>query len=187
MVREVKHLSFEYLHYTTAGLEKESILTELMTAHGKDVWKYGYFLTLNAEAADDIMQDVFLRAYQNLYRFRGQSSVKTWLFAIARNAARDYWKSHWVRNMIFFGDKQPTSSSLSAEQEVVRSFEMEETWKEVLALSKKLREVLLLYAHHGLQINEIAKLLEVSEGTVKSRLHRARTKVTNRLKEDENR
>jgi RNA polymerase sigma-70 factor, ECF subfamily len=178
-------LSFDYLHNITDGLDKEHVLNDLMHAYGKDVWKYAYFLTLRPEAADDIMQDTFLRAYQNLYRFRGQASVKTWLFAIVRNASRDYWKSHWVRKIVLFGDRAPDKALMSAEEETIRNFELRDTWKEVFALPKGLREILLLYAHHGLQMKEIAALLGISEGTVKSRLSRARSKVAKRLKEEE--
>jgi RNA polymerase sigma-70 factor (ECF subfamily) len=178
-------LGFDYLQYATKGLEKERVLTDLMTAYGKDVWKYAYFLTLRAEAADDIMQDVFLRAYQKMHLFRGTSSAKTWLFSIARNAARDYKKSYWVRNIILFGDRHPETAITSAEQEAIRAFERKETWRLVLALPAKLREVLLLHSHYGMTVREIAELLGVSEGTVKSRMHRARTKVNESWKEEE--
>ncbi len=60
----------------------------------------------------------------------------------------------------------------------------EEVWNTVLGLPHKLREVLLLHAHHQLSYAEIAKLLNVSEGTVKSRLSRARAKVSQQLGEE---
>lgn len=87
MSSEVKLLIFDYLQYAANGLDKEQVLTDLMEAYGKDVWKYAYFMTLRAEAADDIMQETFLKAYMHLDRFRGGSSVKTWLFSITRHAA----------------------------------------------------------------------------------------------------
>jgi RNA polymerase sigma-70 factor (ECF subfamily) len=71
----------------------------------------------------------------------------------------------------------------SAEREYFKNDELMETWKAVMKLPVKLREVIVLYAHHQLSIAEIAALMGLSESTVKVRLHRARNKVNKRLKE----
>lgn len=73
----------------------------------------------------------------------------------------------------------------SAENEVLEHLVKEEVWKAVLRLPTKLREVMVLYSHHQLSVSEIAHLLAIPEGTVKTRLHRARTKISEPLKGSE--
>ncbi|WP_409347001.1 RNA polymerase sigma factor [Paenibacillus sp. MBLB4367] len=163
-------------------MEKNRTLTDLMETYGKDMWNYAFFLTLRADIADDVMQDVFIKVYEKLCAFRGESSVRTWLLAITRNVVRDYQRSSWFRRVSLverFLQRQTTSPS--AEYVVIDALSREEVWREVLGLPKKLRETLLLYAHHHLSIAEIAGLLDISEGTVKSRMHRARAKINKQL------
>jgi len=81
---------FEYLRYLGEQADRKALLTELMNAYGKDVWNFAFSMTKKWDQADDIAQEVFLKAYRNLHTFRSQSSVKTWLLAITRNMVLDY-------------------------------------------------------------------------------------------------
>jgi RNA polymerase sigma-70 factor (ECF subfamily) len=171
-------VAFEYLKSLSSGMDKNAILEDLMLAYGEDVWNYAFFLTKQTELSDDITQDVFVRVYERLYSYRGEASVKTWMLTITRNLVRDHWRSAWFRRVIPFGSPPVREESApSAEAEAFNRLVTEEVWQVVLALPVKLREVLLLHAHHQLTHSEIARLLSLSEGTVKSRLHRARMKV----------
>jgi RNA polymerase sigma-70 factor (ECF subfamily) len=187
MGEEVKMVDFSYLGAISEGLNKDQVLTDLMSEYGKDVWKYALFLTLNPNLADDIMQEVFIKVYEKMYSFRGQASVKTWLFTITRNVTRDHWKSAWSRKIVLLGSRPSLASSRlrSAEQEVLSQLEEQHIWRHVLELPSKLREILLLHIHHELTLAELAEILHISEGTVKSRLHRARSKMNKRLNESE--
>ncbi|MFB6367098.1 RNA polymerase sigma factor [Paenibacillus elgii] len=174
-------MTFEYLKSMSGGMDKNAVLTDMMLAYGEDVWNYAFFLSRNRTLADDVTQDVFVRVYERLYTFRGEASVKTWLLAITRNLVRDHWRSSWIRRVIPFGILQLEGQGPSAESQAIDALVEEEVWNTVLGLPFKLREVLLLHAHHQLSYAEIAKLLNVSEGTVKSRLSRARAKVSRQL------
>jgi RNA polymerase sigma-70 factor, ECF subfamily len=185
MNEEVKMVDFSYLGAITEGLNKDQVLTDLMSEHGKDVWKYALFLTLNPNSADDIMQEVFLKVYEKMYSFRGQASVKTWLFTITRNVVKDQWKSAWSRKIILIGSRRSPEILPSAEQEVMSQLQEQNIWRYVLKLPTKYRELLLLQIHHELTLAEIAAILHISEGTVKSRLHRARTQMNKRIQEGE--
>jgi len=176
-------LQFDYLKSAVSGLDKDSLLEELMDAFGRDVWHYAFFLTGRTELAEDIAQDVFMKVYERIGSFRGESSVRTWLLAITRNTARDALRSAWLRRVTLQGGALEVLASRSAEQEAIEGLVTEQIWLDVLSLPRKLREVLLLSAHHGLSIAEIAGMLSISEGTVKSRLHRAR-KAMNRKQSD---
>lgn len=168
---------YEYLKYMTETTDKRAILKDLMDQYGNDVWNYAFSLTHKWEQADDITQDVFLKAYRHLHTFRCESSIKTWLLAITRNAVKDLRKSAFFRkvtlvDLIPFREVHP-----SAEHEAIENQAVSDIWKKVLQLPVKYREVLILYGHHQLSMKEIAELLDVSIGTVKSRLHHARMKV----------
>nr|WP_258171133.1 sigma-70 family RNA polymerase sigma factor [Paenibacillus sp. R14(2021)] len=177
-------MQFEYLKHVTDGLDRHAVLNELMAAYGKDVWNFAFFYTHSREMADDIAQDVFVKVFQQLYDFRGQSSIKTWLLSITRNTARDVLRSAWVRRVVLFDTIRTRSHhSPSAERESLDKLMTEEIWAVVLKLPRKLREVLLLNSHYDLSMQEMADLLQVSIGTVKSRLHRARAAVNRMLTE----
>ncbi|WP_224753897.1 RNA polymerase sigma factor [Paenibacillus terricola] len=181
---EVNVLSFEYLEHVQDGLDRSAVLDELMKAYGRDVWNYALFLTRSRELADDIAQDVFVKVYEKLYSYRGESSVRTWLLAITRNTALDAMRSSWLRRVMLLPQRLLTTDiHPSAEREALDRELVHESWSIVLDLPAKLREVLLLSAHHGLQMKEIAQMLGVSEGTVKSRLFRAREQASRRFKQ----
>lgn len=170
-------MQFDYLKHITGGLDRAAVLDELMREYGKDVWNFAYFLTRQRELADDIVQDVFVKVYERLYDFRGQSSIKTWLLAITRNQARDALRSAWLRKVTLLPAWLERDVQKSAEHEWLDKMDTEQVWKTVLDLPRKLKEVLLLSAHYGFTMKEIAEMLSITEGTVKSRLHRARAAV----------
>lgn len=170
-------MGFEYLSALSDTTDKDAVLQDLMTAFGRDVWNYAFFLTERFDIADDVFQDVFVKVYRNLYSYRGESSVKTWLLTITRNVVKDHWKSAWKRKVLLVAAVVRRETVPSPEKEVISRMEHGDIWKTVLDLPDKLREVLVLHAHHQLSMPEIADLLQLPLSTIKSRLHRARQKV----------
>lgn len=173
-------------------------LASLMDDYGNDVWNYVYFLTKNAEQADDLSQEVFVRAYTGIANYRGDCSIKTWLLTITRNTTFTYRKSRFFRSSLWGEtlslesdpDRFELTSMLrersahpSAEMEVMRKAHVHEIWDIVLVLREKFREILLLHLRYGLTTTEIADMLRISQGTAKSRLSRAKEKVRNQWKE----
>ncbi|MDF2922885.1 MAG: polymerase sigma-70 factor [Paenibacillaceae bacterium] len=176
--------NFEYLQYISETTDTRAILRDLMVAYGDDVWNYAFSLSRSSDMADDITQEVFLKVYRKLGTFRGESSVKTWLLAITRHTTCDMQRSSFW-NRIKASDMLSFSGSLpSAEHEVIEKLAINDIWKKVMALPVKYREVLILFAHYQLSMKEMAVILGLSEGTVKSRLFHARARVL-KLKEKE--
>lgn len=180
-------MSDHYLQHIVQSGDPELLLGDLMRTYGDDVWKYACFLTERKEAADDIAQEVFWKAYCHLSSFRGECSVKTWLLRITRRTALNYLRSAFVRKVMLVGLTAPKGSHRSAELVAMDRQAERDVWAAVLELPAKYREVIVLEAHYELSGKEMAELIGVSEGTVKSRLHRARAKVERKLKEEENR
>ena len=178
-------MNFDYLKYISCDTDLKQTLNDLMKEYGDDIWNYAFLISKKEDLADDITQDTFLKAYKKLYTFRGQSSVKTWLFAIARNTAYDYKKSSFLRRVTLVDYITQQKTHPSAEAEAMESLVSSELWEKVLMLPVKLRESLILYAHHQMKLQEIAELLGISEGTVKSRIFKARIKLMQLTEERE--
>ncbi|MEF3303984.1 RNA polymerase sigma factor [Paenibacillus sp. GYB003] len=180
-------VSDHYLRHIAQSGDPEALLTDLMRTFGDDVWNYARCMTGRPDAADDIAQDVFWKAYRGLSSFRGECSVKTWLLRITRRTALNYMRSAFVRKVTPVGLFAPKAAGAhrSAELAALDRQAERDVWAAVLALPGKYREAIVLDAHYELSYREIADLLGISEGTVKSRLHRARAKVEKMLKEED--
>jgi len=143
----------------------------------------------NAEEAADVTQEVFIKAFQNFYRFDGRSSVRTWLFRIAYHLCVDRARKE---------DRTPDRVGLVGTDEGEEIDVADSRWQpEQLAIdaelmtvveegigtmSEKLRTVLLLHDREDMAYEEIAQMLEVPLGTVKSRLFLARTHLQDVIK-----
>lgn len=163
----------DYLKYLAPGYDRSAVLRDLMEAFGHDVWSFAFFLTHKSDAADDISQEVFLAAFNGLYGFRGECTIKSWLLTITRNKALHYLQSAFIRK-VTLTDRLIRGVSPAAEQIVFDRLDNRDLWDTVMRLPRKYREVLVLDYHYGLKVKEIAQLIRISEGTVKTRSHRAK-------------
>lgn len=179
----------------------EEQLRQIMSLYGNDIWNYIYYLTKNTEQADDLAQEVFVKCFYRIGTYRGTASLKGWLLTIARNTVFSYRKSRFFRTGLWGSGIQSLTAAGPEEQQgaleeagqllgTTRSAEMEymgnqqtkDIWSIIMKLPDKLREVLVLDLKAELSINEIAELTGLPPGTVKSRLHRARRKVQDKLR-----
>lgn len=127
---------------------------------------------------DDAVQEVFAKVYLSLGQFSGDAKLETWIYRIAVNTAYDFnRKRSRLTNLVqSWLEKMPPKSSHSVEESVAIQ---DIVWK----LPFNDRVVTVLFYVEGYQLDEIATLLEIPKGTVKSRLHNARRKLTQSLKE----
>ncbi|GIP35904.1 RNA polymerase sigma factor [Paenibacillus sp. J2TS4] len=177
-------MDIDYLRY--ASRMDAYTLDELMNDYGQDIWNYAYFITKNRAQADDISQEVFLKAYRHISSFRGECPVKSWLLKITFNLCINYKRSAFFRKVTLRDWIRPSETHRSAEDDYIDQMMSDEIWKTILRLPAKFREVLILDIQHAMSLQEMADLLGISMGTVKSRLHRARAKVSAMLKEGDN-
>lgn len=134
--------------------------------------------------ADDIVQDVFIKLYQNLYNIRNKQSIQFWLFKTARNEILTSFRS--IKNKKLYSDAidleqiEIRSPDLLSEQ--IENKELSKIVSDELGLmSVEFREVFILREYSGLSYKEIASLLEIDEDLVKSRLYKTRQKLVNRI------
>lgn len=167
--------------YKNRELTKEETLEFLVDDYWISVKKLAYTYVKDWALAEDITQEVFIKCYNNIERFRGDSSYKTWLYKITVNRCKDEFKSKWYRTLNFLdGVKDKTAkSSISAEQSFFEKDERQEFYELVLALPMKYREVIILFYYEELSLEEIHSLIEININTVKTRLKRGKLLLKN--------
>lgn len=183
--RHIGEVSAEEVQCLLSEAEQNStdiqLLNEWMNLFGTDVLNVAYSYIRNYAQAQDITQDVFLRAYKNMHQFRSESSARTWLLSITVNRCKDYLRSWHHRKVAPLEEVKPEGVQETPEQQVVHSLEKESLWNEVGKLPVKYREVLTLFYLRDLSGQEVAQVLGVSEQSVRTRLHRARKLLRNQL------
>jgi len=159
---------------------------ELVTKYQPKVFSMALSFTRNREAADDLSQEVFLKAYLALPRFHGRSEFGTWLYRISINHVRDYLRKKGrakevplddVREISFSDKEQTERAEREKEAEARRTL----VQRVVQTLPEKYRVILTLRDIQGLAYEEIGGILRLSPGTVDSRLHRARRMLRGKL------
>jgi len=168
----------------------------LVTRYAGDVYAVLYRITEDAEEANDLTQETFLRAFKAIEKFRGEADLKTWLTRIAINESRNrfrWWKRR-KREKTFSldasgGDSETSihetmpGNSASPEEDILRT-EREKVLSKALGdLPQIYREAVVLCDVEGLSYVEIASALNTTMGTVKSRIARGREELRHKLKD----
>ena len=174
----------------------EAAFEILVNERSGEIYGLLYRLTENREEARDLTQETFLRAFQSIVHFRGESDLRTWIYRIAINQARNRWR--WWRRR-----RRDVTVSIDApeigngrlglvstlrsknikdpEQDALES-ERERALKKALSsLRRVYREAVVLRDIEGFAYEEIATALDISIGTVKSRLARGRQELRRKL------
>lgn len=164
---------------STTSSEREAAFEELFRAYESQVFQLCWRLAGNRAEAEDALQETFLAVFQGLDSFRGEAQLSTWIHRIAvRVALRLRTKPRPQPLVHDYSDAGPTPDerAIAQEERVRLSAAMQQ-------LSAEHRTVLSLFAIGGIAHKEIAAILGVPEGTVWSRLHKARKKLNELLAE----
>jgi len=156
---------------------------KLVTANQKNIYNLALKMTRNEHDAMDVSQDAFLKAYTNLRDFRGDSSFSVWLYKLTYNICIDFLRKK-QRLSSFSLSYENDSTELSEleiadmrhlpEDEAERKELREATANAINRLSYEQRQVLIMREYTGMSYQNIADTLYVNEGTIKSRISRAR-------------
>ncbi len=153
-------------------------LAEIYEQIQPKLYTFFYIKTADASAAEDLTQDVFYEASKSIHRFNGQSSISTWLFAIAHHLLTKYYRSNRYKRTLHENMKQLHSPlPLTTEQLV----ELQESTKILLnkvnALDTPGREIVLLRLYGDCSFKEIGTMLGKSENYVRVMFHRLKLKL----------
>ena len=156
--------------------EATEILNRLVEQYQTPLRRMCFIMLRDEELAKDAVQDTFLKVYKNIDVFRGECSEKTWLMRIAVNTCRDMIHSAWFRHL----DRRITPEQLPESCEQTDEDAVDLTI-EVMRLSQKHREVILLYYYENMTTDEIAQALGVAKSTVSVRLEQGRQNLRKML------
>lgn len=162
-----------------------SAFEPLVEKYRQRVWRLAFQILRDREEAWDVAQEAFVRAYQSLPTFRGQSAFYTWVFRIVVNLATDRRRQRGARARAFGGEpvsaeeweRTVADSAAGPELLAARAEERRLIGKALDALSPDHRTVIMLNDIEGLTYREVAEVLRIPMGTVMSRLHNARKRL----------
>ena len=167
----------------------------LVEAYQKNVYNLALRMTGNPEDALDMAQEAFIRAYNSLSSFRGDSKFSVWLYRIVSNVCLDFLRARKGRTAVSLSQTGPDGEDAALEipderalpeAELERALTRDAVRRGLQALPDDQREILLLREIQGLSYEEIAAALSLEGGTVKSRIFRARKKLCAYLLADGN-
>ena len=145
----------------------------LYDQYATDGLRVCYFYLSDREKAEDVCQDVFVRL-MTTHPLLQPGREKSWLLKVALNRCRDLWRGAWLKRVILGG---PTFELIPAPDEFSRRDDQQAMMAAINQLPATVKEVILLHYYQGMNIAEIAQMLELPEGTISSRLSRGRKKL----------
>jgi len=181
MVFVQKNDDFELIERFKSG--DTSAFEEIVLTYQDRIYSLCKYMLGNAHDAEDAAQDAFLKAYQALPKFQPEASLYTWLYRISTNTCIDYKRKPVFESL--FGSSEEggrlvhdRASDAPSPEKLYQSKQIDEALRESLEkLSPKLRAIIILKEIEGLSYEGIADALEISMGTVKSRIARAREEL----------
>ena len=166
---------------------------ELVVKYTPKLYGLIYHMTSNHEDTNDVLQDVFAKAYRALKRFRGKSAFYTWIYSIATNMTLNFLKKRNRRRGMSLDDvdsaieNDPDFIEATSKSDPIREANISELQERLNAamqeLSEDHRAVVTMYDIQGLPHAEISQILGVSEGTVRSRLFYAHRQLQTYLED----
>jgi RNA polymerase sigma factor (sigma-70 family) len=165
----------------------------LIYRHGKKLYAMVYNMTSHHEDTNDLLQDIFAKAFQSIEKFRGQSSFYTWVYTIAMNMTLNFLKKKNRRAGLSLNeldhavltDPALIDSSIGANPVALSELKyLQKRLNEAMQeLSEEHRAVVTMFDIQGIPHSDICEILKVSEGTVRSRLHYAHQYLQGRLQD----
>ncbi|RHW39404.1 sigma-70 family RNA polymerase sigma factor [Lysinibacillus yapensis] len=158
--------------------DKESIFHRLYDSYHQDVFQFLIYLVKNRSIAEDLSHEVYVRVLKSYERFQGRSSEKTWLFAIAKNVAIDFFRKNAVRSSHAFDafnweTEQLVSPAKSPELLLGVQDEMRQLLEALEKCTGDQKMVIIMRYFQELSIAETAEILNWTEAKVKTTQHRA--------------
>jgi RNA polymerase sigma-70 factor (ECF subfamily) len=177
-------------HYSEE--EKQSIFDHEFMPHINSMYNFAYRLTLDEDDAKDLLQDTYLKAFRFIDSFQQGTNAKAWLFRILKNSfINDYRKKSKEPSKVDYQDVESYYNSDDVDRQITPDLRVEalqdmigdEISNALNSLDVDFRTVIILCDLEGFKYDEMAKILDIPIGTVRSRLHRARNLLKEKLSE----
>ena len=177
-------------HYTNK--EKQDIFNGEFMPHIRSMYNFGFRLTLDRDDAKDLVQDTYLKAYRFIESFQKGTNAKAWLFRILKNSfINDYRKKRKEPSKVDYQEVEAYYNSDEVDRQITPDLRVEslkdmigdEISNALNSLDVDFRTVIILSDLEEFKYEEMAKILDIPIGTVRSRLHRARNLLKEKLSE----
>jgi RNA polymerase sigma factor (sigma-70 family) len=177
-------------HYSEK--EKREIFDHEFLPHIHSMYNFGYRLTLDRDDAKDLVQDTYFKAFRFIESFQRGTNAKAWLFRILKNSfINDYRKKIKEPNKVDYQEVESFYNSDDVDRQITADLRVDalkdmigdEISNALNALDVDFRTVIILCDLEGFKYEEMAKILDIPIGTVRSRLHRARQLLKEKLSE----
>lgn len=170
--------------------EKVSVFNNEFLPHINSMYNFGYRLTLDEDDAKDLVQDTYLKAFRFIESFQKGTNAKAWLFRILKNSfINDYRKKSKEPSKVDYQEVESYYNSDDVDRQITTDLRIEslqdmigdEISNALNSLDVDFRTVIILCDLEGFKYDEMAKILDIPIGTVRSRLHRARNLLKDKL------
>jgi len=162
----------------------ETAFEEIVNRYKNRLMNFAYRFVLDREEAEDIVQDTFLKVYQNRYAYKEIAKFSTWIYTITANLAKTILRKRRNRKMFSFSRLGPEDKDMdfpSHEQDtqskIEGKFDEQAIQKAIVKLPEHFRTAIILRDIQELSYEEISNIINAPLGTVKSRINRARLKL----------
>jgi RNA polymerase sigma-70 factor, ECF subfamily len=160
---------------------------ELVDRFGPKVYAIAYHFTMKREDAEELSQEIFVKVFENLHRYDGGFPLVAWVLSVSRNLCIDRYRRRKREKSFRFVSDEAVSALLKSDDDPASMALKKERTRLLFAalaeIPEDLAEILVLRDLNGLAYEEIGKALELPDGTVKSRLFRARAEVARKIRE----
>ena len=159
---------------------------QIVHLHQEAVFRLAYLIVGDAQDAQDVAQETFIRAHRKLHRFDTVRPVRPWLLQIAKNLARNHQRAagRYLAALQRAFLLKPAHASDSAEAHVEQRSDVQALWDALRTLPEPDQEVIYLRYLLGISTQETAEILDIQPGTVKSRLSRALARLRGVIRDD---
>ncbi len=180
----------EVVKHNYSDKEKSNIFNNEFMPHINSMYNFGYRLTLDSDDSKDLVQDTYLKAYRFIESFQQGTNAKAWLFRILKNSfINDYRKKTKEPSKVDYQEVESYYNSEDVDRQITPDLRVEalkdmigdEISNALNALDVDFRTVIILCDLEGFKYDEMAKILDIPIGTVRSRLHRARNLLKEKL------
>ncbi len=177
-------------HYTDK--QKQQVFDGEFMPHINAMYNFGYRLTFDEDDANDLVQDTYLKAFRFIESFQQGTNAKAWLFRILKNSfINDYRKKKKEPAKVDYQEVETFYNSEDVDRQITPDLRVEslqdmmgdEISNALNSLDVDFRTVIILCDLEGFKYDEMAKILDIPIGTVRSRLHRARNLLKEKLSE----
>ena len=165
------------MNSSDAGATRRRRFDELVGVYHQDMYRYAAWLSRDTAIAEDVVQEALLRAWKSLDNLRDEGAAKQWLLTIVRRENARYFERKRLETV----DIDNLTASQAALLAVEENDELDDMRQAIYELDDDYREPLVLQVLMGLSTKEIAAQMELTQGAVLTRLHRARGKLADML------